>query len=158
MALGQIDVDGVIIAVVETDPTSGLNLPVGSIAMNSLTGSFFVKKTATATDWGTVSTPIGGLTAADISGFNESVQDAVALAFDSTFVYTDASNLISRAALIGDVTATAGSNATTIANDAVTNAKLANMAANTFKANNTGVTGDPLISRWLKPRRCLLSV
>ena len=84
------------------------------------------------------------------------------------------SGAISRAALTGDVTATAGSNATTIANnavttvkildenvttakiadngvttakiatDAVTNAKLADMAANTIKGNNTGGPANPV--------------
>lgn len=52
---------------------------------------------------------------------------------------------IQRAALTGDVTATAGSNATTIANDAVTNAKLADMAEATFKMRAAGAgTGDPI--------------
>jgi hypothetical protein len=47
-------------------------------------------------------------------------------------------------ALTGDVTATGpGSAAATIANDAVTNAKLANMVANAIKARKTGSTGDP---------------
>lgn len=50
---------------------------------------------------------------------------------------------IRRSALTGDVTATAGSNATTIANDAVTNAKLSNMANNTVKCRVTAGTGDP---------------
>lgn len=47
-------------------------------------------------------------------------------------------------AFTGDVTRPADSNVTTIANDVVTNAKLANMAANTIKGNNTGVSADPI--------------
>lgn len=51
-----------------------------------------------------------------------------------------------RAALTGDVTATANSNATTIANDVVTNAKLANMAAGTVKGLQIDAAGpaDPV--------------
>lgn len=46
--------------------------------------------------------------------------------------------------LTGDVTGSGtGSFAATIANDAVTNAKLANMATQTFKGRTTGGTGDP---------------
>ncbi|MGH6736551.1 MAG: tail fiber protein [Methyloceanibacter sp.] len=48
-----------------------------------------------------------------------------------------------RAALTGDVTASAGSNSTTIANNAVTNAKAADMAAWSFKLRNAGSSGDP---------------
>lgn len=51
---------------------------------------------------------------------------------------------VQRSALTGDVTASAGDNATTIANDAVTNAKLANMAEATIKGRAAGAgTGDP---------------
>ena len=46
-------------------------------------------------------------------------------------------------ALTGDVTNTSGTVATTIANSAVTNAKMANMAAGTFKGNNTGGSAAP---------------
>ena len=44
----------------------------------------------------------------------ELAQDAVGAMVDSTLVYTDATPLLSRAALTGDVTASAGSNATTL--------------------------------------------
>ncbi len=51
---------------------------------------------------------------------------------------------IRRSALTGDVTASAGSNSTTIANDAISNAKLANMAQATIKGRAAGGgTGDP---------------
>lgn len=48
-----------------------------------------------------------------------------------------------RAALTGVVTAAEDSNTTTITADAVTNAMLANMGANTIKCNNTASAADP---------------
>lgn len=52
-------------------------------------------------------------------------------------------NSFQRAALTGDVTATQNSNSTTISNSAVTNAKMANMATQTFKGRNTAGSGAP---------------
>ena len=60
---------------------------------------------------------------------DEMAQDAVGAMVDTTLVYTDATPLLTRAALTGDVTASAGSNATTIANDSVTYAKMQNVSA-----------------------------
>jgi hypothetical protein len=51
---------------------------------------------------------------------------------------------LDRAALTGDVTAPAGSNATTIAAAAVTLAKMANLAANSILGNNTGSPATPI--------------
>ncbi len=47
-------------------------------------------------------------------------------------------------AFTGDVTTSAGAVATTIASNAVTNAKAAQMVAHTYKGNNTGSTADAL--------------
>jgi hypothetical protein len=74
---------------------------------------------------------------------DEQAQDAVGAMVDTTLVYTDATPLLSRAALTGDVTASAGSNATTIANDAVTDAKLRNSAALTVIGRSANSSGDP---------------
>jgi len=50
---------------------------------------------------------------------------------------------IQSAALTGDVTAAANSNATTIANGAVTDAKMANMPPNSVKTNNSSISAAP---------------
>jgi hypothetical protein len=72
---------------------------------------------------------------------------AGALAFESlasTSIVHGPGGVYQRAALTGDVTAAANDNATTIANDAVTNAKAANMADGTIKGRSLGAgTGDP---------------
>lgn len=61
---------------------------------------------------------------------------------DSTLTKTG--NQLSRPALTGDVTASTGSNATTIAAAAVTLAKQANLAANSVIGNNTGSSTTPV--------------
>lgn len=68
--------------------------------------------------------------AAAVNAFtDEKAQDAVGAMVDSTLVYVDATPLLTRAALTGDVTAAQASNATTITNDAVTYAKMQNVSA-----------------------------
>jgi len=65
------------------------------------------------------------------------------ISLNATLEFTG-SQSIQRAALTGDVTASAGSNSTTIANDAVSNAKMADMAQATVKGRASGAgTGDP---------------
>ena len=100
--------------------------------------------TGTKSQFNTAVTDGDFLFSGDVTQYtDEMAQDAVGGMVDSTLVYTDSTPSLSRAALTGDVTASAGSNSTTIANDAVTNAKLANMAASTFKGRVTASTGDP---------------
>lgn len=66
----------------------------------------------------------------DISQYtDEMAQDAVGGMVDGSLTYVDGPPLLQRAALTGDVTASAGSNVTTIANDAVTYAKMQNVSA-----------------------------
>lgn len=74
---------------------------------------------------------------------DEMAQDAVGGMVDTTLVYTDGTPLLQRAALTGDVTASAGSNATTIANDAVTYAKMQNISAtDRLLGRSTAGSGD----------------
>lgn len=74
---------------------------------------------------------------------DEEAQDAVGAMVDASLTYVDATPLLQRAALTGDVTAAAGSNATTIANDAVTFAKMQNIATDRLIGRDTAGTGDP---------------
>lgn len=73
----------------------------------------------------------------------EDAQDAVGAMVDTTLVYTDATPLLSRAALTGDATAPTGSNVVTIANDAISDAKLRNSAALTVIGRSANSSGDP---------------
>ncbi len=72
----------------------------------------------------------------------EATQDAVGAMVDASLNYVDGTPLLQRAALTGDITASAGSNATTIANDAVTFAKFQNITDARLLGRSAGSTGD----------------
>lgn len=75
---------------------------------------------------------------------DERAQDAVgAMVTDGSLVYVDGTPLLTRGALAGDVTAPQGSNTTTIANDAVTFAKMQNISTQHLIGRSTAGTGDP---------------
>lgn len=76
----------------------------------------------------------------------EDAQDAVGAMVDTTLVYTDGTPLLSRAALTGDVTASAGSNALTIASGAVSLAKQADMATASVVYRKSGGSGPPEVN------------
>lgn len=67
--------------------------------------------------------------------------DPEEISLNSTLEFTGA-GAIQRAALTGDVTASAGSNTTTIPNDTVTYAKMQNAGAYTILGRNAGTSGD----------------
>lgn len=69
------------------------------------------------------------------------VQTGETITVDASITKTG--HQLSRAALAGDVTAGAGSNATTVANGAITLAKQANLAANSVEGNLTGSAATP---------------
>ena len=77
---------------------------------------------------------------------DELAQDAVGVMVDASLVYVDATPLLQRAALTGDVTAGAGSNATTIANSVVSLAKMSNVATGTVFYRTTAGAGSPEVN------------
>jgi hypothetical protein len=81
-------------------------------------------------------------TSAAVSDFTEAAQDAIGAMVNSTLVYADATPSLGRAAITGDVTIAAGSNASTIANDAVTFAKMQNIATSRILGRTTASSGD----------------
>lgn len=103
------------------------------------------------------STHTGTQLAATISDFSEAVDDRVAALLvagtNVTLSYNDATNQLTVSATgggggvsdgdKGDVTVSAAGATWTIDNDAVTNAKAANMATATIKGRATAGTGDP---------------
>lgn len=88
-----------------------------------------------------------GTTLSSTGGYtDEQAQDAIGAMIDSSLAYVDATPLLQRAALTGDVTASAGSNATTIANSAVTLAKMADVATASVFYRKTAGTGAPEVN------------
>lgn len=120
--------------------TGDITAPAGSNATTLATVNANVGTFGTATQVATVTVNGKGLitaasntaiavTSSAVSDFTEAAQDATGAMVDTTLEYVDATPLLRRAALTGDVTASAGSNATTIANGAVTLAKIQDISA-----------------------------
>jgi len=87
-----------------------------------------------------------GTTLAELAGGGggldaEGAQDAVGSMVDTSLTYVDATPLLKVTALSGDVTST-GANVTTIANDAVTFAKIQNITDDRLLGRSAGSSGD----------------
>lgn len=119
----------------------------GGTASGTNTGdqTTIVGITGTKAQFDTACTDGNFLYVGDVTQYtDELAQDAVGAMVDASLVYVDATPLLQRAALTGDVTAAAGGNATTIANDAVTYAKMQNVSATSrVLGRRTAGAGDP---------------
>ena len=113
------------------DNTSDINKPISTATQTSLN---LKANLLSPTFTGTVS----GITATMVGAPNGSGNSTGVNTGDNA-INTLYSGLVSNANHTGDVT---GATTLTIANNVVSNAKLAKMGANTFKANNTGSTAD----------------
>ncbi len=88
--------------------------------------------------------PSGGISSTTVQAALNELDTEKQSALASSTSNTISGNQVQRAALTGDVTAPANSNVTTIANNAVTLAKMANLVANTLIGNNTGSSTTPI--------------
>ena len=113
------------------DNTSDINKPISTATQTSLN---LKANLLSPTFTGTVS----GITATMVGAPNGS-GNSTGINTGDNAVNTLYSGLVSNATHTGDVT---GATTLTIANNVVSNAKLAQMGANTFKANNTGSTAN----------------
>lgn len=89
-----------------------VNGNVGSFGSATQVGTFTVNGKGLVTAASNTSIAIPSTAVTD---FTEAAQDAVGAMVDATLVYVDATPLLTRAALTGDITASQGSNATTLA-------------------------------------------
>ena len=128
---GNIDLTKNDIGLGNVDNTSDLNKPISTATQTSLN---LKANLLSPTFTGTVS----GITATMVGAPNGS-GNSTGINTGDNAVNTLYSGLVSNATHTGDVT---GATALIIANNVVSNAKLAQMGANTFKANNTGSTAN----------------
>jgi hypothetical protein len=150
------DVTGVLQAAQEPAHTGDVTNTAGSLALTIASGVVTNAKAATMAantikinNTAGVAAPIDGTVAqtktllaistSDVSGLA-----AVASSGSAADLSTGTLLAARMPALTGDVTSTVNTVSTTIAANAVTNAKAAQMAANTFKGNNTGSTANSI--------------
>jgi hypothetical protein len=120
---------------------AGLNSTAGFVAETA--ADTFAKRTLQPGTGISISNPAGvagdPTIACTVTGFtDEAAQDAVGAMVDGTLVYVDATPLLTRAALTGDVTAPQASNATTLAT--------VNANVGSFTNANITVNGKGLIT------------
>lgn len=109
----------------------------GDVTVKMVISALFNKALAAITPTGGTMAVTGAITGTSFAGAGTGLTGTAA----GLSIGGNAATVTTNANLTGDVTS--GGNAATIANDAVTNAKLANMATATFKGRTTAGTGDP---------------
>jgi hypothetical protein len=132
--------------------TVELSVTSNSVPIRSGVGNFISQSVGTNELVGRGSGGLGTIPVSSLAGDGLTSSGVILSVGSSTSIAVNA-NDIQRAALTGDVTASANSNATTIANDAVTTVKilnanvtlpkLATQAARTVVSNNTLATATP---------------